>query len=78
MESSSESLSSYLRSTSIINIVNNSDIRDSIYQIMVNCLRGNTPSMIVLPCLVQFSLIEGDECIEKINNLLTDLLMVSE
>ena len=62
-------------STSIVNIVNNSDIRDSIYQIMVNCLRGNTPSMIVLPCLVQFSLIEGDECIEKINNLLTDLLM---
>lgn len=62
-------------STSIVNIVNNSVIREKIYQIMVNCLDGNTPSMIVLPCLVQLSLIEGDKYIDKINSRLTSLLM---
>ena len=62
-------------STSIVNIVNNSVIREKIYQIMVNCLDGNTPSMIVLPCLVQLSLIEGDKYIDEINSLLTSLLM---
>ena len=62
-------------STSIVNIVDNWEIRDNVYQIMVNGLGGEYPSMIVLPCIVKLSLIEGDDRVKEVNSLLTSLLM---
>lgn len=61
--------------TSIANVVDSSEVRAIIYQIIVIGLASERPSMIVLPCLVSLSLIEGDDRVKEVNRVLTGLLM---
>lgn len=61
--------------TSIANVVDNKDIRGITYQIMVSGLGSESPPVVVLPCIVNLSIIEGDERVKEVNRLLTGLLM---
>ena len=61
--------------TSMASVVESSEIRAIIYQIIMTGLASDSPSMLVLPCIVKLSLIEGEDRVKEVNRLLTGLLM---
>lgn len=59
----------------IVNVVDHPDIRAMAYQIMVSGLGSEYPPMIVLPCIVDLSIIEGNDRVKEVHRVLTGLLM---
>lgn len=59
----------------LVHNVNNEEVRNGIYQILVEGLGGKTPMLAVLPCLVDLALEDGKERQNDVNNILTGLLM---
>ena len=61
--------------TGISTVVDNADIRDHLYQILVNGLGSESPALMILPCLIDLSIIDGEERTKEVNRLLTGLFM---
>lgn len=59
----------------LVHSVNFEEVRNGIYQILVEGLGGKKPMLAVLPCLVDLALEDGKERQNDVNNILTGLLM---
>ena len=59
----------------LIHCVDHPEVHSGIYQIVVSGLADKTPSLVVLPCLVDIALVDGVERQNDVNGILTGLLM---
>lgn len=59
----------------LIHCVDHPEVHNGIYQIVVSGLADKTPSLVVLPCLVDIALVDGVERQNDVNGILTGLLM---
>ena len=61
--------------TGLSTVVDNADIRDHLYHILMNGLGSESPALMILPCLIDLSIIDGEERMKEVNRLLTGLFM---
>ena len=59
----------------IMDSVDNKEIHVNTLQILTSALGGDTPCVVVLPCLVKIAIADGEERQREVNQLLTGLLM---
>ena len=59
----------------IMDSVDNKEIHVNTLQILTSALGGDTPCVVVRPCLVKIAIADGEERQREVNQLLTGLLM---